>query len=54
MILQGQSKITIGDGTSCTFDVGDVLFSDDLTGLGHTTEVVGDEPRVSIFVPLIG
>ena len=52
--LQGQSKITIGDGTSHTFEIGDVLFADDLTGRGHTTEVVSDEPRVSIFVPLTG
>ena len=50
--LQGQSNITIGDGTSHTFEIGDVLFADDLTGRGHTTEVVSDEPRVSIFVPL--
>ena len=52
IILQGQSKITIGDGSSHTFGTGDVLFADDLTGRGHTTEVVGDEPRLSIFVPL--
>ena len=53
IILQGQSKITIGDGSYHTFGTGDVLFADDLTGRGHTTEVVGSEPRVSIFVPLI-
>ena len=52
IILQGQSKITVGDGSSHTFATGDVLFADDLTGRGHTTEVVSDEPRVSIFVPL--
>ena len=52
IILQGQSKITVGDGSSHTFGAGDVLFADDLTGRGHTTEVVSDEPRVSIFVPL--
>ena len=52
IILQGQSKITIGDGSSHRFGTGDVLFADDITGRGHTTEVVGDEPRVSIFVPL--
>ena len=52
IILQGRSKITIGDGSSHTFSTGDVLFADDLTGRGHTTEVVGDQPRVSIFVPL--
>ena len=52
IILQGQSKITVGDGNSHTFGTGDVLFADDITGRGHTTEVVGGEPRVSIFVPL--
>ncbi len=52
LILQGQSKITVGDGTSHVFVPGEVLLAEDLTGRGHTTESVGDVPRVSVFIPL--
>jgi hypothetical protein len=29
-----------------------ILIAEDVTGQGHITREVGDEPRVSIFVPL--
>ena len=51
-ILEGQSKVTVGDGTSHTFVPGEVLLAEDLTGRGHTTESIGDVPRVSVFIPL--
>ena len=51
--LQGQSEITMGDGSSRLFGPGDVVLADDLTGEGHITKVVGDIPRISaqISVP---
>ncbi len=52
IILEGRSKIVVGDGSQRIFSTGDVLLADDNTGRGHTTEVVGNEHRVSIFVPL--
>ena len=52
LLLQGQSKVTVGDGTTHTFVPGEVLLAEDLTGRGHTTESVGDVPRVSVFIPL--
>ena len=53
IILEGQSEIVIGNGDKRIFSQGDVLLADDLTGHGHTTRVVSDNPRVSIFVPLV-
>jgi len=31
---------------------GDVVLAEDLTGRGHVTRVVGDQPRVYAIVPL--
>jgi quercetin dioxygenase-like cupin family protein len=50
--LAGQVEIGIGDGTVRRFGAGDVMLADDLTGRGHTTRVVGNEPRITITVPL--
>ena len=51
--LEGQSEITIGDGSKRVFNPGDVLLADDLAGRGHTTLAAGTKPRVSIFIPLV-
>ena len=50
--LEGQSEIGLGDGTKRIFSAGDVLLADDLSGRGHTTAVHGNQPRVSIAIPL--
>jgi quercetin dioxygenase-like cupin family protein len=50
--LSGQAEFTIGDGTAMRLDPGDVLLAEDLTGRGHTTRVVGSEPRISTAIPL--
>ena len=50
--LAGQMEVGIGDGTKRTFGAGDVLMADDLTGQGHTTAVIGDEPRISVTIPI--
>ena len=52
--LEGQAEIGLGDGTKRIFNPGDVLLADDLTGRGHTTAALGDHPRVSIAIPLVG
>jgi hypothetical protein len=44
--------IEIGDGTVKRLEAGDILIAEDITGQGHITREVGDEARVSIFVPL--
>ena len=50
--LSGQGEIEIGDGTKKRFGPGDIMLADDLTGRGHITRVVGNQPRLYVQVPL--
>ncbi|MCE2458571.1 MAG: hypothetical protein J4G14_12280 [Dehalococcoidia bacterium] len=50
--LSGAMEVGIADGTLRQFGPGSVLLADDLTGQGHTTRTVGDEPRLSVSVPI--
>ncbi len=50
--LAGNAEIEVGDGTVQAVGPGDVLLAEDLTGEGHITRVVGDEPRFYAVVPL--
>ncbi len=50
--LEGQAEVGVGDGSKRIFSPGDVLLVEDLTGQGHTTRVVGDKPRISVWIPL--
>jgi hypothetical protein len=52
VFLGGQNEITVGDGTSLVFRAGDVLLAED-TGSKHQVRVIGDEPRLSLTVPLV-
>lgn len=50
--LSGHAEIEVGDGTVARLGPGDVVLAEDLTGQGHLTRVVGDQPRFSALVPL--
>ena len=50
--LTGTTEIEVGDGTVARVGPGDVVLAEDLTGQGHITRVVGDEPRFYAIVPL--
>ena len=50
--ISGEVEIGLGDGTVQRFGPGHLTLAEDLTGRGHTTRVVGDQPRVSITIPL--
>ena len=52
--LSGSAEIEVGDGTVARIGPGDVVLAEDLTGQGHITRVVGDEPRSYAIVPLTG
>ena len=52
MILSGQVDCAIGDGTVQRLGPGAVLLEEDLTGQGHTSRVVGDQPLLVAFVHL--
>lgn len=50
--LSGMAEIEVGDGTKARVGPGDVVLAEDLTGQGHVTRVIGDQPRLSAIVPL--
>lgn len=50
--LSGTAEIEVGDGTVARIGPGDVVLAEDLTGRGHVTRVVGDQPRFYAIVPL--
>ena len=50
--LSGAAEIEVGDGTVTRVGPGDVLLAEDLTGQGHITRVVGNQPRFYAVVPL--
>jgi len=50
--LTGTTEIEVGDGTVARLGPGDVVLAEDLTGQGHVTRVVGDQPRFYAIVPL--
>jgi hypothetical protein len=50
--LSGAAEIEVGDGTVARLGPGDVVLAEDLTGRGHVTRVVGDQPRFYAIVPL--
>ena len=50
--LSGQAEIEVGDGTIARVGPGDIVLAEDLTGRGHVTRVVGNEPRFYALVPL--
>ncbi|MBI2161743.1 MAG: hypothetical protein HYU25_15445 [Candidatus Rokubacteria bacterium] len=50
--LSGTAEIEVGDGTVARLGPGDVVLAEDLTGQGHVTRVVGDQPRFYAIVPL--
>jgi quercetin dioxygenase-like cupin family protein len=50
--LSGTAEIEVGDGTVARIGPGDVVLAEDLTGRGHVTRVVGDQPRLYAIVPL--
>jgi quercetin dioxygenase-like cupin family protein len=50
--LSGTAEIEVGDGTVARVGPGDVVLAEDLTGQGHITRVVGDQPRLYAIVPL--
>lgn len=50
--LSGTAEIEVGDGTVTRVGPGDIVLAEDLTGQGHITRVIGNEPRLYAIVPL--
>lgn len=52
IMLDGAVDVEIGDGTVRRFSTGDILLVEDVTGRGHKSKAVNNEPRISVFVTL--
>lgn len=50
--LSGRLEVEVSDGETRHFETGDVVLVEDLTGVGHTTRVIGDEASTGVFVQL--
>ena len=50
--LAGGVEIGLGDGSLHRFGPGEGILAEDLTGKGHTTRAIGNEPRVMMIIPL--
>ncbi len=50
--LSGEAELGASDGTVSRVGPGDIMLAEDLTGRGHTTRVVGEEPRFYAVIPL--
>jgi hypothetical protein len=50
--LSGEYEIGLEDGSVHRYGPGHVTLAEDLTGKGHTTRVIGSEPRVTATVRL--
>jgi hypothetical protein len=48
----GGVEIGLGDGSLHRCGPGEGILAEDLTGKGHTTRAVGNEPRVMMIVAL--
>jgi len=50
--LGGRLEVEVGDGQIRHMGPGDVALLEDLSGTGHVTRVVGEEPSRGVFVQL--
>ena len=52
VFMSGGAEIEVASGEKRQFGPGDVLVAEDLSGHGHIIRNIGEEPRVSLAVPL--
>ncbi len=50
--LSGESEVELGDGTKIRLYPGHILLAEDTSGQGHISRAVGDQDRISLFIPL--
>ena len=50
--LSGQAEVEASDGEVRQIGPGTVMLAEDLTGKGHITRGVGNDDRISLFIPL--
>lgn len=52
VLLDGEIEIETSDGDRRRFHGGDILLVEDVSGRGHRTRTVNNQPRRSLFVTL--
>ena len=52
MIISGQLEIGFEDGSTKVFGPGDIRLVEDVTGKGHTTRAIGNEPCITATLGL--
>jgi uncharacterized cupin superfamily protein len=52
IMLKGQSEVIVGDGNKRILSPGDIMLAEDISGRGHITRAVNNQPRMSVFVTL--
>jgi hypothetical protein len=50
--LSGELEVEVGDGQKCRLGPGSIVLLEDVSGQGHRTTVIGDEPVVGVFLHL--
>ncbi len=51
IVLAGQMKVTVGDGTARVLAAGEMMLAEDLTGQGHKICSLGGEPYLHVAIP---
>ena len=51
--LSGRGEVELEDGTKIPLGPGSIDLAEDLTGKGHITRVIGNEPRVTLAIPVV-
>lgn len=52
VMIAGRAEIEVGSGEKRVFRKGDILLAEDMTGQGHRTRVLGNQPWLQVFVTL--
>lgn len=50
--LSGELEVEVGDGQVRRLGPGSIVLLEDVSGRGHRTRVIGDEPMVGVFLQL--
>ncbi len=51
-VLEGQIEVTTGDGEKRVFGQGDILFVEDVAGMGHKSRIIGETDFVAATIPV--
>ena len=48
--LSGELEVEVGDGQVCRLGPGSIVLLEDVSGQGHRTRVIGEQPVVGVFL----